>query len=100
MAELGKAAPDVPAQRPLRDFNDFTDTFALFTGGMALSENLQLDRMLLLPPANLNAGGATVEIGKLEGITVEEMDWSSRVEGLNPRLDTLAKFIPADQHAI
>lgn len=75
---------------------ELSDTFELFTGGRALSENLQLDRML-----SPRAGGEeTVDISTIEGITVKEIDWSPKLVGKNPKPDPLAALIPADQHAL
>ncbi len=75
---------------------DLEDTYALFTGGRAMSENLQLDRVLT--PAR--GGQEAVELTALEGITVREIDWRPLVKDLKPELDPLASSIPADQHVI
>ncbi len=79
-------------ERPSR----LEDTFLLFTGGRAVSENLQLDRAL--PPHDANA--ELVPLDSIPGITVAEIDWKPLVEGLEPKLDALASNIPADQHAL
>ncbi|MBN1589608.1 MAG: hypothetical protein JW888_08845 [Pirellulales bacterium] len=79
-----------------REQRDLRRTFDLFTGGRAVSENLQLDRIMPL-------GGEDVEkvpIKTIRGITVEEMDWDAIVAGLKPKTDPLAKYIPADQHVM
>ncbi len=81
-------------QRPRAD--PLTDTFALFTGGRAMSENLQLDR--ILRPST--GGEEVVDLSTLQGITIRAIDWQPLVEGLDPELDPLAAKIPADQHAI
>ena len=76
--------------------NEIDDTYALMSGGRALSENLQLDRQL--PPAtDLKE---VVPIDSIPGITVREFDWQPLVEGLDPQLDPLAPLIPADQHVL
>lgn len=74
-----------------------TDTYDLFSGGHALSENLQLARDL--PPANLAAPEPekTVPLSEIPGITVRPMQFD-KVEGVS--LDELASAIPADQHAV
>lgn len=76
--------------------SDLQDTFALLTGGRALSENLQLDREL---PSTDNAEGK-VPLDSIQGITVREFDWKPLVQDLGPELDPLAKLVPHDQHAV
>jgi hypothetical protein len=76
--------------------NDLEDTFALISGGRAVSENLQLDRVL--PEAKV--APETVPLSSLTGITVREFDWTSLVKDVDPKLDPLAKLIPDDQHAL
>ena len=76
--------------------NEIADTYALMSGGRALSENLQLDREL--PPAtDLDE---VVPVESIPGITVREFDWTPLVDGLDPELDPLAPLIPADQHVL
>ena len=83
--------------------NELEQTYSLFSGGRAISENLQLDRPL---PAARNAGRDTVrrtssvKLDTLTGITVAEIDWKARNAGKTPLLDPLAAHIPADQHAL
>ncbi len=76
--------------------NDLLNTYALFSGGRAVAENLQLDRTLPDPPANT----PLVAIDSLEGITVREFDWKPLVQGLRPELDPSARLVPHDQHAV
>ena len=85
-----------PVVRTGMDSGELSETYALFTGGRALSENLQLDRLLNPTPQ----GERTVDISTLEGITVKEIDWAPIIEGMNPKKDALAKVIPADQYAL
>lgn len=73
-----------------------TNTYELFTGGRALSENLQLDRQI----AARAGGEETIDIATIPGITVAEFDWNPIIKDLHPESDVLAKFIPFDQHAI
>jgi hypothetical protein len=75
---------------------DVVDTFELFSGGRAISENLQLDRDLRMNGTN----AAMVAIATLKGITIREMDWKPLINGATPKLDTLAAYVPHDQHAI
>ena len=82
--------------------NELEQTYSLFSGGQAVSENLQLDRPL---PTPLGTGPSTrsdkpVKLDTLPGITVAEIDWKARIAGKTPLLDPLATHIPADQHAL
>jgi len=79
-----------------RRINSLDDTYALVSGGRAVSENLQLDR--LLPVAD--ADHPTVELESIEGITVQAFDWTSMIKDANPQRDALAKLIPDDQYVI
>jgi hypothetical protein len=73
------------------------DTFALFTGGRALAENLQLERAMPAAKQQL----ANVDIPSIEGIKIASIDWSKQLKGASePGLDPLASLIPADQHAV
>jgi hypothetical protein len=79
-------------QRP----SELVESYDLFSGGRAVSENLQLDRIL-----NATASGpAMVDLTNLPGITIQEMDWKVLVKDLKPQTDPLASCIPADQHAL
>jgi hypothetical protein len=72
------------------------DTIAMFGGGRAVSESLQLDRGF----SNSGQGEGTIDVSSIAGISITPMDWSKRNQGLNPALDPLAALIPADQPAI
>ncbi len=74
------------------------DTFALFSGGRAVAENLQLDRLLPATPAA--DGEDLVACDTLRGITVAAHDWSADMAGRQPALDALATLVPEDQHAL
>jgi hypothetical protein len=89
---------DSPNQRTVRrgQADELSDTFALFSGGRAMSENLQLDRVLPEP----RDSDEMVELDSIKGITVPDIDWSELTEGLAPDLDPLADKIPFDQHAV
>ena len=63
---------------------DLSNTYELFSGGRALSENLQLDRMIRTTDA-ASAAEATVDISKIDGITVSEIDWKPLVKRLEAR---------------
>jgi hypothetical protein len=90
--EPEKRAPAVDRRRELPN-----EEFDLFTGGRAISENLALDRPLLLDAEGANA---VVPVESLQGITIREMDWATLTKDVDPKLDPLAKRIPADQHAL
>lgn len=75
---------------------DWDRTFDLFSGGRAISENLQLDRQLLASQAK----GEDVALDSIAGIRVREIDWAPRIKDLHPALDPLAAQIPADQHVV
>jgi len=85
--------PSPDNRRPARELDD---TFDLFTGNRALSENLQLDRSLA--PGRLGVGD--VEVATLTGVTVNEIDWRPLLEGKKVDLDPLAARIPIDQHVV
>ncbi len=96
--ELGESEPnDERANRFQRQRRDLDDSFALISGGRALSENLQLERVLQVGGAE---DGERIPIDGIEGITIREFDWGPLVEGLDPPVDPLAHLIPADQHAV
>ncbi len=76
--------------------SDITETYSLFTGGRALSENLQLDRML----ADVDDRKTKVDISTLAGITTKEIDWNPYIEGKDPEKDPLSVCIPSDQYAL
>jgi len=84
-----------PGQRPGRT-TELAETYALFSGGRAMSENLQLDRALPEPGESTEM----VELDSIKGITVAEIDWEELTSGLDPALDPLAAMIPFDQHAV
>lgn len=90
-------APVEDESRLWRDsVDELEDTYAVFTGGRAMSENLELDR-LLAPGTSTDV---TVDINSLPGITVAEIDWAPLIEEATPVKDPLAQLIPADQHAL
>lgn len=100
-----RAAGDDPAsdeQRPrVVAAHDLDDTYDLFTGGKALSENLQLSRQF--PPALARQTAPDeqlVDAATIEGITIRAFDWTARLADAKPALDPLASIIPADQHAV
>ncbi len=93
--EPSRPEPPVNRWQPGRS-NELTRTYDLFTGGRAMSENLQLDRALPRAQPNEDA----VKIDALPGITINEIDWKPLIKGAHPKLDVLAKYLPGDQHAV
>ncbi len=80
-----------------RQNSDLQDTFSLFTGGRAVSENIQLDRELRV---EAGSGNLTVPIDSIVGITTSEIDWSDLIDKSAPEKDALSRAIPFDQHAL
>lgn len=79
--------------------NELDRTYDLFSGGRAVSENLQLDRELVFRAGN--AGNEkSVSLDSITGITVKEIDWKPLIKDAKPKLDSLASAIPSDQHVV
>ena len=76
------------------------DTYALFSGGRALSENLQLDRAL--PPRDPGREAEEVDLSGIRGVTTQSINWKSKLDDAakSAERDPLAKLIPHDQHAV
>ncbi len=89
-------AANPPANDEFQHQTEFEETLDVFAGGRALSESLQLNRLM----PSTQAGEATVELASLPGITVAEFDWRPLVAKIHPEIDPLANSIPSDQHAI
>ena len=85
-----------PQTNRWRDEPELVRTYDLFSGGRAVSENLQLDRALP-PPAPKEK---LVRLDSVQGITVREFDWKPLIKDAHPQLDPLAASLPADQHAV
>src|SRR5687767_8087558 len=96
-AALGDEARQIREQLPRRPQRGIDDTFALFTGGKAVSENLQLDRALRLRPS---PGEKSIDVNTIQGITVREFDWRPLVKDAKVTAEPHALLIPADQHAV
>src|SRR4029079_6817369 len=79
---------------------ELDDTYALFYGGRAVSENLQLSRDLPVVRSTPVDDDTPVPVAGVDGITVAAMDWTAALNGESPELDALATSIPADQHAV
>jgi len=88
--------PDVFRNPQVFGQDTLASTYDLFTGGRAISENLQFDRTLPQRAAN----ETPVKIDSLQGITINEIDWKPLVKDAKPELDPLANKLPADQHVV
>ena len=77
--------------------DNFDETFSLFSGGRAVSENLQLDRSM---PATTNHSDEMVKIDTLLGVTVKSIDWKPLLKEAKPQADALAALVPIDQPVI
>ena len=97
MLEKGKALDpnEMQTDREFPGRDSFEDAMSLFTGQTAMSENIQLNRTL---QTRLNAP-RTIDISTVGGITTAQIDWKGLVQGQVEK-DPLARYIPADQHAI
>jgi len=82
--------------RLLPEQDPFEDIMLFFTGRKAVMENIQLDRTL---QTRFNEP-RVVDIAGIEGITTSAIDWNKQNEGIVFKKDALARFIPADQHAL
>ena len=81
--------------------NGIESTYNLFSGGRAVSENLQLDRQLRIANNDPDKTSYDVDINSIKGITIAEINWDERIDHDKPiETDTLAKAIPHDQHII
>jgi hypothetical protein len=94
-SETAEPARGLNVQNPRRR-NSVEDSFSLFSGGRAVAENLQLDRLLPATPIE----EAEVPLDSIGGITTPDYDWSALIAGRSPDTDPLATRIPHDQHAI
>lgn len=84
------------ADEPFGGRDTFAEDMSLFTGARAISENIQLDRALrtrLHEPR-------TIDVSTVQGITTAQIDWKAAIKDVKVEKDPLARYIPADQHAI
>ena len=85
-----------PLIRPTRN-TELENSMDLFSGGRAISENLQLNRELLL---SNNEQNRTIPVSSVTGITIDEIPWKDWMKDEKPKLDSIASILPHDQHAI
>ncbi len=93
---IGESAVSTGPRWPLRRGDGVDDTIQLMSGGRAVSENLQLDQQL----ATTAEEGEMVSLANVRGITVREIDWTSRLSDEATALDPLSKLVPHDQYAL
>lgn len=95
---LPSEAPEPSEGQPRRPGEtELARTFALFSGGRAIAENLAFDRSL--DPENPN-GEPGQPVSEIRGIGIREYDWSEMLGETPVATDTLARLIPSDQHAL
>ena len=82
--------------RPTRN-TELENSMDLFSGGRAISENLQLNRELRLSTDEQNR---TIPVSSVTGITIDEIPWKDWMKDEKPKLDSIASILPHDQHAI
>ncbi|MBT3666157.1 MAG: hypothetical protein HN548_01660 [Opitutae bacterium] len=82
--------------RPTRN-TGLENSMDLFSGGRAISENLQLNRELRLSTDEQNR---TIPVSSVTGITIDEIPWKDWMKDEKPKLDSTASILPHDQHAI
>ena len=82
--------------RPTRN-TELENSMDLFSGGRAISENLQLNRELRLSSDEQNR---TIPLSSVVGITIDEIPWKEWMKGEKPLLDPISSILPHDQHAL
>ena len=77
---------------------ELENSMDLFSGGRAISENLQLNRELRLSSDEQNR---SISLSSLPEITIDEIPWKEWIkEEQKPTLDPIASLLPHDQHAV
>lgn len=94
--QAGDAYTTDERARRWRNLGRFDSSFNMFTGQRAVSENLALDRELIL---GTSTEAKPVKVETIQGVTVEAIDWSDRITDAPTAIDPLAMVIPHDQHA-
>ncbi len=77
--------------------SELSETFAMFSGGRAIAENLALDRELIL---GRQGEGGDVPLADIKGINVRAIEWKDRLPAEPVAVDALAMALPLDQHAV
>lgn len=94
--QAGDAYTTDERARRWRNLGRFDSSFNMFTGQRAVSENLALDRELIL---GTSTKAKPIKVETIQGVTVEAIDWSDRITDVPTAIDPLAMAIPHDQHA-
>ncbi|HEX4592539.1 MAG TPA: hypothetical protein VH120_21600 [Gemmataceae bacterium] len=74
---------------------DYQHLYELTTGAAALTESLQLDRML---GQRRKEGPRDIDIAKVAGIDIAEHDWKKMMGDKTPDPEPLAKLVPHDNY--
>ncbi len=77
--------------RRFRERDEDMDPFALLSGGLAIRESLQLDRM-----TNSDSGEETVPLSSLEGPTIAAHPFKEMLGSKKVEIPEMARFAPAD----
>lgn len=96
LAKIGQQARSSGPNWPLRPRIGIDNSILLMSGGRAVSENLQLDARL----GAAEQSDEMVRLSKVRGVTVREIDWTTRLSVEPTDLDPLVGSIPHDQHVI
>jgi len=92
---VGDQKPDDRRSRSRGD--RMAATFAPFTGAQAISENLAIDRQLILGRIE---DKPDVPLADIEGITIKAIDWKDQMPEGEIKVDSLSMSVPEDQHAV
>ena len=94
--QAGDAYKTDAQPQPGQGLGDFDSSFSMLTGQRAVSENLALERDIIL---GASKEGEAIQVDTIKGVTVEPIDWSERITDAPTAIDPLAMVIPHDQHA-
>lgn len=73
--------------------------FELATGAAAIAETVQLAR-LQDGAEPISKGPRTVEVSRLQGIDLPEVNWDRLLRDKQPEIEPLAQFVPRDQYYV
>ena len=93
--------PNPAASDQNNDWMRGGETFSVFSGGLAVAENLSLERTLQL---GAEKEGELVPLADIEGVSVKPVDWEALLKKnkvpADLPIDSLADAIPEDQAAV